>query len=148
MKQWVKGKEQLKVRKIERKIGQQPGAMKSTSNYEANKRKISQQTVATNKIVYLFRWELRKRTKIGIHIWNMSVLIRPKYFSAYMIWICAGNCSILDVKAESHARGWGQEDWHTQSRKSLPGISPISFLCIYQCKNEKVPCQILDIMQI
>ena len=43
--------------------------MKSTSNYEANKRKISQQTVATNKIVYLFRWELRKRTKkLGIHM--------------------------------------------------------------------------------
>ena len=34
-----------------------------------------------------------------------------------MIWICVGNCSILDVKAESHAWGWGQEDWHTQAQE-------------------------------
>ena len=56
MKKWVKGKEKLNVKKIKRKIGKQFGIMKSTSNSEAYKIKTSQQTDATNKIVYLFRW--------------------------------------------------------------------------------------------
>ena len=59
MKKWEKGKEKLKVRKIKIlwKIGQQIGTMKSTPNFEPYKSKISQQTDATNKNFYLFRWE-------------------------------------------------------------------------------------------